>query len=228
MASTSYTSARSSASHDPVATTEFGRSVLEGIESDIRELGKEDFDKLFGKVCRLIRFHNGGHVAWNDLEDMLHAVCAETSVRTKTKLQADIRGARKKVGRDWLAPDGQSRPGDYEPHWAPAEAEVREYANPDAVRAIVRHSVPCVLFDDAYQWLTGVGVSAREAEFRRLVRRFAPRELTLDEMKAIKEVLPMTKVADSFNVCTKLGYRLVFEMVGPGERCPTGRAPRAP
>jgi hypothetical protein len=135
-------------------------------------------------------------------------------VRTKTKLRADIRAARKKVGGNWLAPDGESRADDYRPSWVAAEADVREYADPVAVEAIVRNSVPCVLFDDAYQWLTGVGVSAREAEFRRLVRRFAPRELTLDEMKAIKEVLPMTKVGNDFNVCTKLGYRLVFEMVG--------------
>jgi hypothetical protein len=195
-------------------TTEFGWGVIEGIETDIRELGKEDFDKLFGKICRLTKFHNGGHVAWNDLEDMLHAVCADTGVRTKTKLRADIRAARKKVGGNWLAPDGESRPDDYEPSWVAAETEVREYADAVAVDAIVRNSVPCVLFDDAYRWLMGVGVSPREAEFRRLVRRFAPRAMTADEMKAVREVLPMTKVGNDFNVCTKLGYRLVFEMVG--------------
>jgi hypothetical protein len=94
------------------------------------------------------------------------------------------------------------------------EAHVREYANPLAVDAIVRGSVPCVLFDDAYRWLMAVGVSPKEAEFRRLVRRFAPRSMTVDEMRAVREVLPMAKVGNDFNVCTKLGYRLVFEMVG--------------
>jgi len=117
--------------------------------------------------------------------------------------------------RPSFPPDGESRPDDYQPDWVTVEAEVREYANPVAVDVIVRGSVPCVLFDDAYRWLMGVGANPREAEFRHLVRRFAPKSMTVDEMRAVRDVLPMAKVGNDFNVCTKLGYRLVFEMVGP-------------
>jgi hypothetical protein len=118
------------------------------------------------------------------------------------------------VGDEWLAPDGESRPDDYEPSRVMPEGLVREYANPDAVRAIIDHSVPCVFHRDAYLWLMGIAASPSEVEFRRLARYFQPRTLTVDEMRAIRDVLPMAKVGDSLNVCTKLGYRVVFEMVG--------------
>jgi hypothetical protein len=156
-----------------------------------------------------------GHIAWSDLQDMLHAVCSETGVRTKTKLRADIRAARKKVGEDWLAPDGESRRDDYQPDWVTYEPELPHYADPVAVNALWDGTVPCVLDDDAYHWLMLRGISPREVEFQRLAR-FLPynaiAKMTPGQIEAVKTVLPKTKVGKEFGVATRLGFRIVLPM----------------
>ena len=53
----------------------------------------------------------------------LRRFCAETGIRSKTKLLADIRAAKKRVGDEWLAPDGESRPDGVRPDQGQRNAE---------------------------------------------------------------------------------------------------------
>ena len=77
--------------------------------------------------------------------------------------------------------------------------------------------MPAVLDDDAYRWLMLRGISPQEVEFQRLARFLAPgglNGLTPEQIEAVKEALPRTKVGDDVGFAPRLGFRLVVPMYG--------------
>ena len=82
----SYSATRSSASPEAV-TTEWGAAVLDEEVEKLRTFDNDEFDKVFGVICRCVGAHKGGHISENDLNRELGAACAEIRYR---KLQYDL------------------------------------------------------------------------------------------------------------------------------------------
>jgi hypothetical protein len=204
MLQTEYRNGGQRASRD--LTTEWGAVVLDEETENLRALDNDEFNKVFGVICRVVGPHKAGHISEEDLYRELETACAEIRYR---KLQPDLRKAMREV--EPRGPKGSS-PTEYEAEPRTVEREPPEYADPVAVSALWDRTVPCVLDDDAYQWLMLRGISPREVEFQRLAR-FLPHDaitkMTPEQIEAVKTVLPKTKVRGEFGVATRLGFRIV-------------------
>ena len=207
MLQTEYRNSGQPASSD--LTTEWGAVVLDEETENLRGLDNDEFNKVFGVICRVVGPHKAGHISEEDLYRELEAACAEIRYR---KLRPDLNKALREVPP--RGPKGSS-PTEYESAPRLVEPEPPQYADPVAVSALWDRTVPCVLDDDAYHWLQLRGISPREVEFQRLAR-FLPHDaiakMTPEQIEAVKTVLPMTKVRDEFGVATRLGFRIVLPM----------------
>ena len=169
----SYRNGGQGASSDLFVTTEWGASILEDEMNVLRSFDNGEFNKIYGVICRVVGAHKGGHISEDDLCRELFAAGDEIR-RDKSRLQASLNKALREV--EPRGPKG-GNPTEYEPGAEPSarpEPPSTPWADPVAVSALWDHSVPCVLDDDAYQWLMLRGISPREVEFQRLAR-FLPR-----------------------------------------------------
>jgi hypothetical protein len=211
MLQTEYRNSGQEASSDLFVTTEWGASILEDEMNVLRSFDNGEFNKIYGVICRVVSAHKGGHISEDDLHRELFAAGDEIR-RDKSRLRASLNKALREV--EPRGPKGSS-PTEYGLEPRTVEPEPPQYADPVAVSALWDRTVPCVLDDDAYQWLMLRGISPREVEFQRLAR-FLPRnaiaKMTPEQIEAVKTVLPMTKVRGEFGVATRLGFRVVLPM----------------
>jgi hypothetical protein len=201
-----YDAPKGSASPELV-TTEWGAAVLDEEVEKLRAFDNDEFNKIFGVICRCVGAHKGGHISEDDLSRELGTACAEIRYR---KLQYDLAKAFVTV-----PPRGPNHGNaiEYVPSETPfAEEHSAEWANPVAVEALWQATVPAVLDDDAYRWLMLRGISPQEVEFQKLAR-FLPLgafdKLTPEQLETVKEVLPRTKIGDDVGFAPRLGFRLV-------------------
>jgi hypothetical protein len=214
MLQTEYRSSGQEASSDLTAVTEWGAVVLEDELDKFLGLDNGDYTTIYGVLCRLVGACKGGHIDEETLFDQVFAA-GEVIGRDRSRLQSSINKAFREVPP--RGPKGSS-PTEYEPGAEPSahyEPPSTPWADPVAISALWGSAVPCVLDDDAYQWLMLRGISPREVEFQRLAR-FLPRDainkMTPEQIGAVRDVLPMTKVDQEFGVATRLGFRVLVPM----------------
>ena len=189
---------------------QWGAAVLDDEAEKLRTLDNDEFDKIFGVLCRVVSAHKGGHISEEDLNRELSAACVEIRYR---KLEYDLSKALLKV-----SPRGPKNGNATE--YTPSELTVverhdRPWADPVAVEALWNATVPAVLDNDAYHWLMLRGISPKEVEFQRLARFLGPKSLNRlepEQIEAVKETLPRTKLGDDVGFAPRLGFRLVVPM----------------